>query len=284
MGKSKLIYYMRHNALVTFGFAILALLVIASLLAPWLAPYPQDAHGAVHTERAFLPPSGAHLFGTDALGRDLFSLVLYGGRISLSAGFIAIVVSVAAGALIGLIAGYVGGWIDEMLMRFTDIVLSFPPLLLAVSIASLLGPSLSHALLAIMLSWWPWYTRLIRSQIVQLRSAGYVESAIVSGKGAGAIMRRHILPNSLSPVIVQASMDFGSIILTLAGLSFLGMGAQPPSTEWGLLVSQGKTYVLSNWWYAAFPGLPILLTAVALNLAGDGLRDLLDPRQKGVTR
>lgn len=278
------LFYVRRNVLVSISAVILLGLILLSLLAPWIAPHPEDLKGVVHPEIAFSAPSGAHWFGTDELGRDLYSMVLYGGRVSLTASFIIIAIAVSVGMLVGLVAGYFGGWVDEVIMRFTDIVLSFPSLLLAVSISALLGPSLTNTVIAIALSWWPWYTRLIRSQVTALKHAGFVESATLAGNKPWTIMRKHILPNSLTPIIVQASIDLGSVILTLAGLSFLGMGAQAPSAEWGLLVSQGKTYVMSNWWYVTFPGIPILLSAIALNLIGDGVRDLLDPRQKGVTR
>lgn len=280
----RLAFFARHNLLASIGLLILVIFVLMALFAPWATPDPKDAAGAVHTAQSFVPPSLNHRFGTDELGRDLFTLVVFGGRISLSAGFISIAFALCIGLPLGLIAGYIGGWLDEIIMRFTDVVLSFPSLLLAVSIAALLGPSLINAVIAIALSWWPWYTRLIRAQVITLRHSGFVESAMLAGKRPGSIMWRHVLPNALTPIIVQASMDLGSVILTLAGLSFLGMGAQPPSPEWGLLVAQGKTYVLSDWWYVTFPGLAILIAAGALNIVGDGLRDFLDPKQKGVTR
>lgn len=278
------LFYARRNVLTSISLFVLIVIVLMAIFAPWVTPYPHDAAGGVHAAQNFQPPSSKHWFGTDEIGRDLFTLVIFGGRISLSAGFIAIACALLIGVPLGLIAGYVGGWIDEVIMRFTDVVLSFPPLLLAVSIAAMLGPNLVNAVLAISLSWWPWYTRLIRSQVATLRHTGFVEAAVLAGKRPGSIMWRHVMPNAMTPIIVQASMDLGSVILTLAGLSFLGMGAQPPSAEWGLLVSQGKTYVLSNWWYVTFPGIAILISAGAFNLIGDGLRDFLDPRQKGVTR
>jgi peptide/nickel transport system permease protein len=275
-------FYLRGNLLTAVGLSVLAVFLILALLAPWIAPFPGDAAGQVHPNHALLPPSGLHPFGTDNLGRDLFSLVLLGARISLGAGFVTILFALLIGVTLGLLAGYSGGWVDEVIMRFTDIVLGFPSLLLAVAIATTLGASLDHAVIAMALSWWPWYTRLLRSQVLALRRAEYVEAARLSGRSRGRILLRHILPNALTPVVVQASMDLGSVILTLAGLSFLGLGAQPPTPEWGLIISQGQNYVLTNWWYVTFPGLAILLSVSALNLVGDGLNDLLNPRERGV--
>ncbi len=279
---SSLRFYLRGNALTAIGIFVIGLFILVALLAPWLAPYPGDALGQVHPSDALLAPSAAHLMGTDQLGRDLFSLVLLGARVSLGAGFVTILFALVIGVTLGLIAGYSGGWLDEVIMRLTDIVLGFPSLLLAVAIAATLGASLDHAVLAIALSWWPWYTRLIRSQVISLRHADYVQAARLSGLGRARILLRHILPNALTPVVVQASMDLGSVILTLAGLSFLGLGAQPPTPEWGLIVADGQNYVLTNWWYVTFPGLAILISVSALNLVGDGLNDLLNRRERGV--
>lgn len=280
--RSSLRFYLRGNLITAIGIAVVALVVLVAILAPWIAPYPGDATGLVHPSHQLLPPSAAHLMGTDQLGRDLFSLVLLGARVSLGAGFVTIVSALLIGVTLGLIAGYSGGWLDEVIMRFTDVVLGLPSLLLAVAIAATLGASLDHAVVAMALSWWPWYTRLIRSQVVSLRSADYVQAARLSGHGRTRILLRHILPNALTPVVVQASMDLGSVILTLAGLSFLGLGAQPPTPEWGLIIANGQNYVLTNWWYVTFPGLAILISVSALNLVGDGLNDLLNRRERGV--
>ncbi len=275
-------FYVRRNLMTSIGVFVLAIFVLVAILAPWIAPYPGDAAGLVHPSHQLLPPSWQHPMGTDELGRDLFSLVLLGSRVSLGAGFVTIVFALLIGVTLGLIAGYAGGWLDEVIMRFTDIVLGFPSLLLAVAIAATLGPSLDHAVLAMALSWWPWYTRLIRSQVLSLRNADFVQAARLSGRNPARILLRHILPNAVTPVVVQASMDLGSVILTLAGLSFLGLGAQPPTPEWGLIIANGQNYVLTNWWYVTFPGLAILLSVSALNLVGDGLNDVLNRRERGV--
>lgn len=262
------------------GASVFTLFVLLALLAPWLSPSPADALGAVHPAHALLAPlSPGHPLGTTQLGQDLLTLVLYGGRISLLAAGVAIAIALAIGVPLGAVAGYAGGAVDEAIMRFTDVVLAFPSMLLALAIAAALGPSLVNAILAIALTWWPWYTRLVRSQVMVVKSRGFVEAGRLVGVGPGRMLARHVVPNALTPLIVQASMDYGSVILTLASLSFLGLGAQPPTPEWGLLVSEGRNYVLNAWWYVTFPGLAIFLVVAALNFVGDGLHEALDPRR-----
>lgn len=270
-----------RNPLAAVGGTIVVLLALVAICAPVLAPAPGDAFSAVHPSRQLLPPGPGHPFGTDELGRDLFTRVLYGARISLAAGAVAIAVALAIGVPLGAVAGYAGGFWDELIMRFTDVVLSFPSLLLATAIAAMLGHSLVNAVAAIALSWWPWYTRIVRAQVVSLRERPFVEAARALGVPGWRIVFEHLVPNALAPVIVQASLDFGSVILTLAALSFLGIGAQPPQPEWGLLVNTGRNFFLTNWWYVTFPGLAILVTVAAFNLLGDGLREILDPRTRG---
>ncbi|ADU52028.1 binding-protein-dependent transport systems inner membrane component [Thermaerobacter marianensis DSM 12885] len=270
------------NPLTAAGLVLALLLLAAALLAPVLAPYPADAGDAVHPDQRLEPPSARHWLGTDDLGRDLLSRILFGARLSLRAGLLAISLAVLIGVPLGALAGYAGGWLDEGIMRVTDIFLSFPPLLLAIVFAAMLEPSVNSATLAIALSWWPWYTRLVRGEAVSLRERPFVEAARAAGVRPLAIIARHILPNAWVPVVVQASLDFGSVILTFAALSFLGLGAQPPQPEWGLMISTGRTFFLDHPWYVTFPGLAIFLTVLAFNLLGDGLREALDP--KGVRR
>lgn len=277
---SEIGYFFKTNKLAFLGFVIISFLIVIAILAPMIVPYPNDITADTHLDKKFLAPSAEHLFGTDELGRDLFSRVIYGTRISFEIGLIAIGLAVAIGVPLGLIAGYFGKWIDEAIMRVCDIFLSFPPLLLSIAIAALLGPTITNMMIAISISWWPWYTRLIRGQVVSLRERGFVEAAQAQGVASWKIIKRHILPNSIAPVIVQISMDFGSIILTAASLSFLGLGAQPPQPEWGLLINIGKNFFLTNWWYVTFPGLFIFITVMAFNLLGDGLRDYLDPKTR----
>lgn len=275
------IYLIRKNTLTTIGFSLVAGLFIVALVAPLIAPYPQQAAGLeTDMSQALLKPSWQHLFGTDEMGRDLFSRVLYGTRISLWIGTLVVGLALLIGVPLGLLAGYHGGVVDEAIMRFTDIFLSFPPLLLAIAVAALLGRSLTNAMIAIAVAWWPWYTRLIRSTVVSLREKPFVEAARTIGTPPWRIMTRHLLRNAINPVIVQASLDFGSVVLTSAGLSFLGLGAQPPQPEWGLILSTSRNYFLVAPWYSFFPGMAMVLTVLAFNLVGDGLREITDPKTR----
>lgn len=267
----------KRNPLTVVGLLMVALVIVLAIFAPWIAPHPRDIQ-VVHPNDQFRPPSLEHLFGTDEMGRDIFSRVIFGTRISLRIGTLVVVLALAIGLPLGIIAGTFGGMLDEILMRVTDIFLSFPPLLLAMAISAALGPRLENAMIAIAIAWWPWYARLIRSEAVSIRERAYVEAARAVGTSWPRILVRHVLPNSLAPVIVQASMDFGSVILTSASLSFLGLGAQPPTPEWGLMINVGRTFFLTHWWIVTFPGLAILLAVLAFNLTGDGLREILDPK------
>jgi len=274
------IHLLRKNPLTVFGISIILLLLFVAVFAPFIAPYPEHAKGTVDPKNAYLPPSFKHIFGTAGMGRDIFSRVIYGARISLKVGSLVIFLCLIIGSPLGVVAGYSGGKIDEIIMRITDIFLGFPPLLLAMAISAALGPNLTNAMIAIAISWWPWYTRLLRGEAVSVKERAFVEAARATGVSNTKIIFRHILPNCLTPVIVQASMDFGSVILTSASLSFLGLGAQPPTPEWGLMVNIGRSYLLDYWWASTFPGLAIFVTVLAFNLLGDGLREVLDPRTR----
>jgi peptide/nickel transport system permease protein len=267
------------NRLLLAGVLLAVLLVLVALLAPVIAPHPEDAGFATHPLTTLTGPSLSHPFGTDAVGRDLLSRVLYGARISLAVSGVVIALSLLVGVPLGLAAGYFGGIVDNVLMRVTDIVLAFPALLFSLALAAMLGPSITNATLAIAVTWWPWYARLARGQAASIARRQYVESCRALGLPWPRILFRHVMPNALTPVIVQASLDVGGVILTAAALSFLGLGAQDPTPEWGLMVSQGQEYFTTQWWLVAFPGAAILIAAVAFNLAGDGLRDALDPRR-----
>jgi peptide/nickel transport system permease protein len=272
-------YVLRRDPLSMFGLAFITILVFTAIFAPIIAPYKSDVWGTPRPGYKFLPPSLTHLFGTDYFGRDVFSLVLMGARASLMAGLVVVTLSLLIGCPLGVIAGYFRGTMtDEIIMRITDMFLALPPLLLAIAVAATLGYSLTNAMIAVAISWWPWYTRLMRAQAASLRERPFVEAARGLGVNELTIMFRHILPNSLAPIIVQATMDIGSAILLTSALSFLGLGAQPPTPEWGLMVSLGRDYLINYWWYATFPGLAIFVTVMAFNLLGDGLRKALDPR------
>jgi peptide/nickel transport system permease protein len=270
---------LRANPLLVVGAIASACIVVVALLAPLLAPFPGDAGTATHPFTVLHPPSAQHWFGTDNVGRDILSRVLYGARISPLIAFIVLLIAGAIGIPLGLAAGYFGGWLDEVIMRVTDIFLAFPPLLLALAFAAVLPATLTTVIIAIAISWWPWYVRLIRGQAASVTGRPYIEACRALGISRRRIILRHILPNSITPLIVQMSLDVGGVILTASALSFLGLGPQDPIPDWGLMVSEGQAYFPTAWWAVTFPGIAILLTAFAFNLLGDGLRDLLDPKR-----
>jgi peptide/nickel transport system permease protein len=274
--------YVAHRPGLAFGLAIVAVLLVGAVLAPVLSPFPGDAGNDTNLLAALQSPGGAHPLGTDLAGRDVWSRILFGIRISVGVSVVVIVASLLVGVPVGLIAGAVGGKLDDLLMRIVDIFLAFPSLLLALAIAATLGPSMEHAAIAIAVSWWPWYARLMRGEAAAIRGRAYVEAALLLGIARWRVALRHILPNSIGPVIVQASLDLGGVILTFAALSFLGLGAQDPTPEWGLMVEQGRTLTSTQPWVALFPGAAIMVAALAFTLLGEGLRERLDP--KGLTR
>jgi peptide/nickel transport system permease protein len=270
---------LRANPLLVVGAVASVCIVVVALLAPLLAPFPGDAGTATNPFAVLHPPSAQHWFGTDNVGRDILSRVLYGARISPLIAFIVLLIAGAIGIPLGLAAGYFGGWLDEVIMRVTDIFLAFPPLLLALAFAAVLPATLTTVIIAIAISWWPWYVRLIRGQAASVAGRPYIEACRALGIPRRRIILRHILPNSITPLIVQMSLDVGGVILTASALSFLGLGPQDPIPDWGLMVSEGQAYFPTDWWVVTFPGIAILLTAFAFNLLGDGLRDLFDPKR-----
>lgn len=274
------LYLIARNKLSLTALIILVILIVGALLAPYIIPYPEDLADATHTQIKLQAPSLEHLMGTDELGRDIFSRVVYGARVSLSAALAAVGLSLVIGIPLGAIAGSFGGWVDNLIMRITDVFLSFPPLLLAIAMVAVMGSSLNNAILAIALSWWPWYTRLIRGQAISVKERKFVQAAETIGTGRMKIIFKHIIPNCISPVIVQASMDIGGVILTVASLSFLGLGAQLPTPEWGLMISMGRRFFPDSWWYCIFPGLAIFVTVLCFNLLGDAIREILDPKTR----
>jgi peptide/nickel transport system permease protein len=263
---------------VAAGVLIMLVFVLAALLAPLLAPFDPLAQDVVN---GLKPPSAGHLLGTDKLGRDIFSRMLYGARISLLVGLAVVAIAGALGTLLGVVAGFVGGLLDEAIMRITDLFFAFPALILSMAIAGALGPSLGNALIAISAVTWPVYARLLRGQVLALKEQDFVLAARALGVPERRIILRHVLPNTLAPLLVQASFDMGAAITAVAGLSFIGFGAQPPTPEWGVMISEGRNYIATQWWLATMPAIGILLVVGAFNLLGDGLRDLLDPRLQG---
>jgi peptide/nickel transport system permease protein len=263
------------NPLNLVALALITLFALCALLAPLLAPYDPLAQELGARLR---PPSPEHWLGTDSLGRDIASRILYGARISLIIGVVVVTSAGLVGTAVGLVAGYAGGLVDEALMRLTEVFLAFPALILAMAIAGALGPSLTNAIIAIAAVTWAVYARLVRGQILSLRRREFVEAARTIGASRTRIVVRHLLPNALAPLMIQASFDLGSSIIAAAGLSFIGFGAQPPTPEWGVMISEGRNFISTQPWLSLFPGLAILLAVGSFNLLGDGLRDAFDPR------
>lgn len=267
----------RRNPGAIVGMVVFAILALGGLFAPIIAPF--DPIAVIPADR-MQGPSMEHLFGTDRLGRDILSRTIYGARISLWIGFFSVLIGLVPGVIMGIVAGYYGRWIDMVIMRFIDVMLTFPTILLALTIVFVLGPSLRNVMLAVGIASIPAYTRLIRGSVLSAREFVYVEAAKVVGCNDRKIMFRHILPNVTAPVIVLATLQVATAILSAAGLSFLGMGIQPPTAEWGAMLSEGRGYLRQAWWMSTFPGIAIMITVLAINLVGDGLRDTLDARLK----
>jgi peptide/nickel transport system permease protein len=265
----------RRNQLALAGGAVVLLLALAALLAPVLAPYDPAAYDV---KRILLPPSPSHLLGTDQLGRDVLSRMLFGARISMAVGFISMGIAVVLGCLIGTAAGYYGGRIDELLMRFVDLMLNFPRLFLLLTLIALLRPSIWVIMAVIGFTGWMGLARLVRGEILSLKQRDFVQSARALGGSDLRIMFRHVLPNAMVPVLVSATLGVAGAILAESGLSFLGLGVQPPTPSWGNILIDGKANIEIAWWLSVFPGLAILLTVLSYNLLGEGLRDALDPR------
>ena len=265
-----------RNRLALVGLFIVLALVLLAALAPWIAPYAPNV-GDLRTTR-LLPPSAAHWFGTDDQGRDLLSRLLYGSRITLYVVVLVAILAAPIGLLVGTVAGYAGGWWDAALMRITDIFLAFPRLILALAFVAALGPGIENAVIAIAITSWPPYARIARAETLTIRGADYISAVRLLGASPMRVVLSHVMPLCVSSVIVRVTLDMAGIILTAAGLGFLGLGAQPPSPEWGAMIAGGRQYVLDQWWVAAAPGAAIFVVSLGFNLLGDGLRDALDPK------
>lgn len=276
----RFLHFFLKNPLNVLGLVIILGLIVVAFFAPQIAPYPEQGMGLSMVENRLLSPSAQHLLGTDDLGRDILSRIILGAQVSLKAAVIVISVVVAIGVPLGIIAGYFGGKVDEVIMRICDLFLAFPPLLLAIAIVAALGPSLINALIALSVPWWPWYARITRGQTISLKERQFVEAAQAIGASSFRIVFRHILPNCITPIIVLATLDMGFIILSLAGLGFLGLGTQPPVADWGVMVSNGRTFILDQWWFSTFPGIAILITVLGFNLVGDGVAEILNPKRR----
>lgn len=264
----------QKNFMFRLGIGLCLLWMIVAVVAPYVAPADPNLQDL---GRRFLSPNSVNWFGTDSLGRDVFSRVLYGSRISITAGLITVAISFLIGILYGAIAGYTGGIVDDIMMRFSEMIMSFPPLILAMVIAAALGPSISNSVLAMTIIWWPNYARLTRSIVISIKENDYITAAKLMGASHMRILLKEILPNSIGPLVVMATLDLGNAILMFSGLSFLGLGVAPPDAEWGAMVSDGVA-TFNYWWISTFPGLAIFTVSMGANFIGDGLRDYLDPK------
>ena len=267
---------LRRNPLAMAGLVIIGLLLVVAAFAPWLAPHDPIAQ---NLQNRLMPPGTAgHLLGTDDFGRDILSRILYGARITLAVIALVAVTAPVLGLMIGTVAGYLGGWVDAVLMRVTDIFLAFPRLILALALVAVLGPGIENAVLAIALTAWPPYARVARAETLTVRNADYIAAIRLQGASAPRIIWGHVVPMCLPSVIIRVTLDMAGVILIAAGLGFLGLGAQPPLSEWGLMISAGRKYLFEQWWVATMPGLAIFIVSLGFNLLGDGLRDVLDPK------
>jgi peptide/nickel transport system permease protein len=270
---------LRSNRLAVVGLSVILALTVIAVFAPLIAPYDPLLGGNLRTER-LLPPSWDHLMGTDDLARDIFSRIVYGTRLTLLVVVLVAVIATPVGLLAGTTAGYFGGWVDVVLMRITDIFLAFPRLILALAFVSALGPGIENAIIAIAITSWPPYARLARAETLTIREADFISAIRLQGASSARILWGHITPLCMSSVIVRVTLDMAGIILTAAGLGFLGLGAQPPQPEWGAMIAGGRRFIIDQWWVAAMPGLAIFIVSLGFNLLGDGLRDVLDPKAR----
>jgi len=277
---SRAFYRFNQNPLSILSVFIVGALLIIAVIGPLIVPFPDHLLGQTNPASRFLPPSGDHWFGTNEVGQDIFTLVLAGARISLLCGLGVVVMAAVIGTIIGTISGFFGRWVDEVLMRFTDLVLTLPALILAMAIAASLGPSILNMTIALALAWWPGFARIARGEVLSKKEELFVLGAKAQGAGATRILLRHILPNITSPIIVKMSLDVGFAILAVASLGFIGIGVRPPTPEWGVMLSVSRSNMPHYWWTAVFPGLAIFLSVLGFNLLGDGLRDVFDPKAR----
>ena len=271
-------WHFRRSFASSLGLGLVTAIVLLALLGPWIVPYPDHAAGSVNLTGKLQSPSAAHWFGTDEVGNDILTRVIIGARLSLLVGIGITFAAAAIGVPLGILAGTAGGRVREGIMRLTDLFLSVPGLVLAIALVAALGPGIVNAMIALVLVWWPGYVRLAESKALSIRGEPFIESARVAGAPSLRILWRHVLPNSISPIIVKMSMDIGQAILAVASLGFIGLGAKPPTPEWGAMISIARSYLPDWWWYAIYPGAFIYASVLGFNLLGDGLRDILDPR------
>jgi len=272
------IYRFRQSPLSIAGLLLVVFIVGVALVGQSVVSFPEDATGTTRMAKRMLAPNDTFLFGTDDVGRDVFSRTVIATQTSLVIGVAVLAIAIAIGVPLGAISGYLGGWVDEVIMRITDVFMTVPALLLAMAMAAALGAGMVNAMIAIALVWWPGYTRLVRGQVLSLREQDFIEAGRALGAGRWHIISRHIIPNVLSSVIIKASLDMGFAILVAAGLGYIGVGVQAPTPEWGVMISEGRGYLRDAWWISVFPGLGMFITVLGFNLLGDGLRDTFDPK------
>jgi peptide/nickel transport system permease protein len=274
------LYRFRQSPLSVIGLIMVAFILLVALLGPAVVAFPEDATGTTRMSKRLTAPNDTFVMGTDDVGRDVFSRTVIATQTSLVIGVTVLIIAIVIGVPLGAVAGYLGGWVDEVIMRVTDVFMTVPALLLAMAMAAALGAGMINAMIAIALVWWPGYTRLTRAQVLSLRERDFIESGRALGASPWHIIRRHILPNVVSPVIVKASLDMGFAILVTAGLGYIGVGVQAPTPEWGVMISEGRGLLREAWWISLFPGLAMFITVLGFNLLGDGLRDVFDPKAR----
>ncbi len=275
-GVQRALHRFFNSPLSIIGLLVMLFMTVIAIFAPYIAPYPEDAGDAIHFGETFQAPSLKHPFGTDEVGRDIFSRVIFGSRLSLKVGGVVLTIALVVGIPLGLLAAYIGGVTETVIMRTTDIFLSIPPLVLALAVAAVFEPSLTNSMIAISFTWWPWYARLAYGEGLSIKEEDFVEVSESVGASKFHIMFREILPNMASALLVKGTLDMGYAILMGASLGFLGVGAQPPTPAWGTMISLGRRHLSQAWWLATFPGIAIFITVLGFNLLGDGLRDFFD--------
>lgn len=273
-------YRLRQSPLSIIGLIMVTIVIITALLSSMLVPFPEDATGNTRMAQKLTAPNNTYWMGTDDVGRDVFSRTLIATQTSLTIGVVVLTIAILIGVPLGSASGFLGGWVDEIVMRVTDVFLTVPALVLAMAMGVALGPGMTNAMFAISLVWWPGYARLTRGQVLSLREQDFVESARALGASPFHMIFRHIIPNVISPVIIKASMDMGFAILVAAGLGYIGIGVQAPRPEWGVMISEGRGLMRQAWWISTFPGLAMFVTVMGFNLLGDGLRDVFDPKMR----
>ncbi len=274
------LYRLRQSPLSILGLVMVTFIVLVALIGPLVVPFPEDATGNTRMSARLTPPNETYIMGTDDVGRDVFSRTLIAAQNSLTIGVVVLFIAILIGVPVGAVSGYAGGWVDEVIMRVTDIFLTVPALVLAMAMAAALGAGMLNAMIAIALVWWPGFARLTRGQVLSLREQAFVESAHAIGASRWRTIFRHLIPNAMSAVIVKASLDMGFAILITASLGYIGVGVQPPTPEWGVMISEGRGLLRQAWWISVFPGLAMFITVLGFNLLGDGLRDIVDPRTR----